>query len=138
MSTRARARVVVDTNALVSRLLLPRSIPGQAVRKAVADGQLLASDSTIMELADVLGRPKFDPYVTIRERQEFLRLFNRIADRIPITRVIQVCRDPKDDKFLELAVNGTAQLIITGDADLLALHPFRGIEILTPGSYLVR
>ena len=52
-----------------------------------------------MELADVLGRPKFDPCVTIRERQEFLRLFNRIADRIPISRVIQVCRDPKEDKF---------------------------------------
>ena len=102
---------------------LPRSIPGQAVRKAVADCQLLASDATIVELVDVLGRPKFDAYVTIRERQEFLRLFNRIADRIPITRVIQVCRDPKDDKFLELAVNGAAQLIITGDADLLAVHP---------------
>jgi putative PIN family toxin of toxin-antitoxin system len=138
LSTKASARVVVDTNALISRLLLPRSVPGQAVGKVIADCQLLASDATIMELADVLGRPKFDPYVTIRERQEFLRLFNRIADRIPITRVIQVCRDPKDDKFLELAVNGTAQLIITGDADLLALHPFRGIEILTPASYLVR
>jgi putative PIN family toxin of toxin-antitoxin system len=67
-----------------------------------------------------------------------LRLFNRIADRIPITRVIQVCRDPKDDKFLELGVNGTAQLIITGDADLLALHPFRGIDILTRAAYLTR
>jgi len=53
-----------------------------------------------MELADVLARPKFDPYVTIRERQEFLRLFNRIADRIPITHVIQVCRDPNDDKLV--------------------------------------
>src|SRR5215472_17460650 len=135
---KARDRVVIDTNALISRLLLPASIPARAVSKAVAEDQLLASDDTIMELADVLGRPKFDPYVTIRERQEFLRLFNRIADRIPITRVIQVCRDPKDDKFLELAVNGTAQLIITGDADRLALHPFRGIEILTPASYLVR
>ena len=82
---KARARVVADTNALISRLLLVRSVPGQALRKAVADCQLLASDATIMELADVLGRPKFDPYVTIRERQEFLRLFNRIADRIPIT-----------------------------------------------------
>jgi uncharacterized protein len=138
LSTKARARVVVDTNALISRLLLPRSIPGQAVRKAVADCQLLASDATIMELADVLGRPKFDPYITIRERQEFLRLFNRIAERIPITRVIQICRDPKDDKFLELAVNGAAQLIITGDADLLALHPFHGVEILTPARYLAR
>jgi uncharacterized protein len=138
LSTRARERVVVDTNALISRLLLPRSIPGQAVRKAVVECQLLASDATIMELADVLGRPKFDSYITIQERQQFLRVFNRITERIPITRVIQACRDPKDDKFLELAVNGAAQLIITGDADLLALHPFRGIDILAPASYLAR
>jgi putative PIN family toxin of toxin-antitoxin system len=135
---KAKERVVVDTNALVSRLLIPGSIPGQAVRKAVAETQPLASDDTIMELANVLARPKFDPYVTVEERREFLRLFNRIAERIPITHVVRACRDPKDDKFLELAVNGAAQLIITGDADLLALHPFRGIDILTPGRYLAR
>ena len=67
-----------------------------------------------------------------------MRLLNRIADRIPIIRVIKGCRDPKDGKFLELAVNGSAQLVITGDADLLALHPFGGIEILTPATYLTR
>jgi len=133
-----RERVVIDTNALVSRLLLPGSIPGQAVRRAVAEAQLLASDDTIIELADVLARKKFDPYTTVRERQEFLRLFDRIAERVPIVHVIRACREPKDDKFLELAVNGAAQLIITGDADLLALHPFRGIDILPPASYLTR
>ena len=58
---KARDRVVIDTNALISRLVLPGSVPGQAVRKAVAEDQLLASDDTIMELADVLARPKFDP-----------------------------------------------------------------------------
>ena len=78
---RAKERVVVDTNALVSRLLIPGSIPGQAVRKAVAEAQPLASDDTLMELADVLARPKFDPYVTVEERREFLRLFNRIAEK---------------------------------------------------------
>ena len=135
---KARDRLVLDTNALISRLLLPGSIPARAVSKAVAEDQLLASDDTIMELADVLARPKFDPYVTIRERQEFLRLFNCIAERVTITHVLRVCRDPKDDKFLELAVNGAAQLIITGDADLLALHPFRGVDILTPTDYLAR
>src|SRR6266436_3902809 len=135
---KARERVVIDTNALISRLLLPGSIPGQAVRKAVAEDQLLASDDTIMELADVLARPKFDPYMTVDERREFLRLFDRIAERIPIIHVVRACRDPKDDKFLELAVNGAAQLIITGDGDLLALHPFRGIDILTPAGYLTR
>ena len=135
---RARDRVVIDTNALISRLLLPGSIPARAVSKAIAEDQLLASDDTIMELAEVLARPKFDPYVTIRERQEFLRLFNRIAERVTIMHVLRVCRDPKDDKFLELALNGAAQLIITGDSDLLALHPFRGIEILIPACYLTR
>jgi uncharacterized protein len=135
---KARERVVVDTNALISRLLLPSSIPGQAVRKAVAEAQLLASDDTLFELADVLGRSKFDPYVTVEERRDFLRLFDRIAERVPIVHVVRACRDPRDDKFLELAVNGAAQLIITGDGDLLALHPFRGIDILAPASYLAR
>jgi predicted nucleic acid-binding protein len=55
-----------------------------------------------MELADVLGRPKLDRYVTIRERREFLRLFNRIVERIPITRVIQVCSDQRTISFLGL------------------------------------
>jgi uncharacterized protein len=135
---KARERVVIDTNALIGGLLLPASVPAQAVRRVIAEDQLLASDATIMELADVLARPKFDPYVTIRERQEFLRLFDRIAERIPIVHLVRACRDPKDDKFLELAVNGEASLIITGDADLLVLHPFRGIDVLKPADYLTR
>jgi predicted nucleic acid-binding protein len=68
---KARKRIVIDTNALVSRLLLPRSIPGQAVRKAVDEGVLLVSDATLNELVDVLVRPKFDPYLSIEERQDF-------------------------------------------------------------------
>jgi putative PIN family toxin of toxin-antitoxin system len=134
----AQERVVVDTNALIGRLLLPASVPARAVHRAIAEGQLLASDATIMELAEILARPKFDPYVTIAERQEFLRLFGRIAERVPIVHLVRACRDPKDDKFLELAVNGEAQLIITGDADLLVLHPFRGIDIVTPAGYVAR
>jgi putative PIN family toxin of toxin-antitoxin system len=57
---------------------------------------------------------------------------------VPITHTIRECRDPKDDKFLELAVNGRANVLVTGDKDLLALHPFRGIPILAPAQYLSR
>lgn len=131
-------RIVVDTNALISRLLLPTSVPSQAVRKAVEEAQLLVSEATLEELADVLSRAKFDPYITIEERQEFLRRLGRIAEMVPIVHVIRACRDPEDDKFLELAVNGAADLMVTGDDDLLVLHPFRGIPILTPASYLER
>jgi putative PIN family toxin of toxin-antitoxin system len=133
-----RPRVVVDTNALVSRLLLPASIPGQAVNKAVDEAQLLISEATLEELADVLARAKFDPYITIEERQEFLRLLGRIAETVQVIHTIRACRDARDDRFLELAVNGEASLIITGDADLLELDPFQDIPIITPASYLSR
>lgn len=131
-------RIVVDTNTLISRLLLPRSVPGKTVRKAVGTGQILISEMTLAELADVLSRPKFAPYVTIQDRQQFIRLLGRMAEMVPITHSIRACRDPKDDKFLELAVNGAADLIITGDKDLLALNPFRKIAIVTPAQYLLR
>jgi uncharacterized protein len=131
-----RARVVVDNNALVSRLLIPASVPGRAVRKAVDEARLLVSEATLEELADVLARPKFDPYVGIADRQEFLRLLGRVAELVPITFTVRACRDPKDDKFLELAINGRADLIVTGDRDLLELNPFRGIPIMTPAEYL--
>lgn len=121
---------------LVSRLLLPKSVPGRVVSRVVRHGQLLASDATLDELADVLARPKFDPYVTVGERQEFLRLLTRLVEWVPIVYRIQACRDPKDDKFLELAINGRADVVVTGDDDLLVLHPYRDVPILTPTSYV--
>jgi putative PIN family toxin of toxin-antitoxin system len=132
-----RQRVVLDTNALFSRLLVPGSVPAKAVRRAIADHTVLASDATIMELADILSRRKFDPYVAVEKRKQFLRLFGRIAEFVPILHVVRACRDPKDDKFLELAVNGRADLIVTGDDDLLALDPFRAIRIMTPAAFLL-
>ena len=135
---RNRERVVVDTHALISRLLVPGSVPGRAVRKAVDEGELLVSEATMQELADVLARPKFDPYLTIAERQEFLRVLGRIAEMVPIVYTVHACRDPRDDKFLELAVNGEADLIVTGDHDLLVLQSFRDIPVITPAQYLER
>lgn len=80
----------------MSRLLLPGSIPARAVRKAVDHDQILVSDATLTELAAVLARPKFDAYVTIAGRQEFIRLPGRIAERLSISRSLEVCRDPRD------------------------------------------
>ena len=129
-------RLVFDTNTLISHLLLPSSLPAQAVRKGLHQGQILVSDETMGELADVLVRPKFDRYISIEDRQTFFRVFGRVVENVHIIRNIQVCRDPKDNKFLELAVDGRATCIITGDQDLLILHPFNSIPIITPQSYL--
>jgi uncharacterized protein len=133
---RVPQRIVVDTNVLISRLLRPQSIPAQAVRKARRAGRLLVSEATMNELADVISRSKLDRYSSREDRKRFLRQLGRLAEFVPIIHRLRECRDPKDDKFLEVALNGRADLIVTGDADLLALHPWRGIAILSPMLYL--
>ncbi|MCC6125846.1 MAG: putative toxin-antitoxin system toxin component, PIN family [Pirellulales bacterium] len=129
-------RCVIDTNVLVSAILLPRSVPRQAFDRAVERGRILISTATMAELDAVLRRPQFDRYVGGRERLEFLSSLLDTAEVVAIATALTVCRDPKDDKFLDLAVSGHADLIITGDDDLLALHPFSQIAILTPNSFL--
>lgn len=129
-------RLVFDTNTLISRLLVPSSIPAQAVSRGLHNGQLIVSGDTLTELAEVLSREKFDRYVSLNDRQEFFRMFGRVVENVTIVRRIQACRDAKDDKFLELAVNGRATHIITGDQDLLTLHPFHSVQIITPAKYL--
>jgi len=131
-------RIVIDTNVFVSAVVLPLSLPRQAVDEALDDGVLLFSDATMSELTEVLHRPKLDHYVTAEERTRFIRQLGGSAEFVPIVQTVRECRDPRDDKFLEVALNGRAEVIITGDADLLALHPWREIEIVTPGEYLER
>lgn len=138
MRSHASKRVVVDTNVLVSRLLLPDSIPAQAVRKVRREGCLLVSEATMYELADVLSRRKLDRYISLENRKQFIRELRRVTELVPIIQLVRECRNPNDDKFLELAWNGRADLLITGDADLLALHPWREIAMLAPAEYLKR
>jgi uncharacterized protein len=130
-------RVILDTNVLLSRLLLPDSKTARVVRRFLDHAQPIVSEETLQELAEALSRPKFDPYVSRPDRQRFFELFARVAEWVPVTTTIRRCRDPKDDKFLELAVNGNADWIITGDKDLLELSPFQSTLILTPSAALV-
>ena len=131
-------RFVVDTNLFVSAIVLPLSVPRKAMDKALDQGVLLFSEATMTELAEVLSRSKFDSYCGIEDRVQFLGQLRSTADFVPISQLVRECRDPKDDKFLEVALNGKADWILTGDADLLALHPWRGITILSPADYLNR
>ncbi len=129
-------RLVIDTGVAVSALILPRSVPRQALDAARSVGRLLVSPETFGELENVLRRPKFERYLTEQERLEFLDSYLLTAVAVSITEPITACRDPNDDKFLELAVAGKADCIVSGDADMLALHPFRGITIVTPRDFL--
>jgi uncharacterized protein len=133
-----RERVVIDTNVLISSLFLATSTPAQAVDKAVTKAQLVATMETLRELIEKLHAQKFDRYVRRERRDALLERVASLVEIIDVLQSIRASRDPKDDKFLEAAVNGRADAIVTGDKDLLDLNPFRGIAIVTPAAYLVR
>ncbi len=129
--------IVFDNNALVSAFLNANSIPARAFVKAVEFAQLFISAETIEELETVIKRPKFDKYISRENREIFVQNFERVALKIhapPLS--MPTCRDPKDDKFLALALAAKAQFIVTGDADLLVLNPYQGIIIMKPAAFL--
>jgi uncharacterized protein len=132
----ADLRVVFDSNVTVSAMLLPLSVPRQALDRAMRMGRVLISAATTTELDDVIHRPKFDKYLAEEERIEFLTTLVHEAELVNVSASIADCRDPRDNKFLELAVSGGATHIVTGDRDLLVLHPFRGVMVLSPSSFL--
>ncbi|MBD1855058.1 MULTISPECIES: putative toxin-antitoxin system toxin component, PIN family [Leptolyngbya] len=127
----SKARYVFDTNVIVSSLLFKNSNPSKAFRYALQHGEVLLSLELLEELSDVLGREKFDRFITSEERDEFLETFVERATLIEVIERVQECRDPKDDKILELALNGQAEYIVSGDKDLLVLNPFREVNIVT-------
>jgi putative PIN family toxin of toxin-antitoxin system len=129
-------RFVFDTNVIVSALLLQDSLPRQAFDAALGRGKILISTPVLEELDRVLSRDKFNRYVSAIDRNRFLVGLVREAEWVAITEAFSVCRDPKDNMFLELAVSGHANTIISGDSDLLALSPFRGVAILSPEAFL--
>ena len=131
-----KRRYVFDGNVIISASLFNDSIPGQALLAALSSGSILLSPDTVKELLEVFARPKFDRYVSVSTRKRFLAALVRRAEMIETELKFQICRDQRDDKYLELAVAGKASCIITGDKDLLILDPFQGIRILTPADFL--
>lgn len=132
----SKARYVFDTNVIVSSLLFENGNPSKAFRYALKHGEVLLSLELLEELSDVLGREKFNRFVTSEERDEFLETFVERAILVEIIEKVQECRDPKDDKILELALNGGAKYIVSGDKDLLVLNPFRDVKIVTVEEFL--
>ena len=133
---KSKVRYVFDTNVIVSAILFENSKPAQALRHALANGVVLLSLDMLEELNEVLGRERFNRYVTSEEREEFLEALVERAILVEITENVQECRDPKDNKVLELALNGEAHYIISGDKDLLILQPFRDVMVITAEAFL--
>jgi uncharacterized protein len=134
--TSSEQRLVIDANVIVSAVLSAQGRARQAFDLAIAAMVVLMSDEVFTEISEVLLRPKFDRYSNRTKREAFLDELLAIVKFVEITEKINECRDMKDDKYLELAVNGKADLILTGDDDLLVLHPFRQIPIVRVQTFL--
>jgi uncharacterized protein len=128
-------RAVVDTNVFVSAALKDKSMPALAVHIVEQRGVLLKSTATERQLFEVLARPYFGPLIS-HVTQEWLKKLLASAEDVAIIERVAACRDPTDDKFLELALNGQADFIVSGDPDLLVLNPFRGIPIVAPATFV--
>ncbi|HSG33369.1 MAG TPA: putative toxin-antitoxin system toxin component, PIN family [Sphingomonadaceae bacterium] len=131
-------RLVLDCNVLISAALVETGTAARALDAAYADHVLLLSQPTFDEFATRLGRPKFHRYLGEDARKVLLKTLTAVAEWVEIEGLPMGCRDLDDDKYLETALRGEADAIVTGDGDLLVMNPFEGIQIMTPAASLAR
>jgi uncharacterized protein len=134
-------RAVIDTNVLPSALIRRQGITGQVLRH-LRDGRfiIIYSVPLLVELVDVLGRPQIQRKYRIQS-DDVAALINLIRLRgelVSPNRQIDACRDPKDNRFLEAAVEGRVDAIVSGDADLLDMKEFEAIPILRVAEFLAQ
>jgi putative PIN family toxin of toxin-antitoxin system len=127
---------VFDTNTLISAHLIKNSVPRLALNIALEKGLVIQSNETLKEFAETFIKPKFDRYISLQSRMQAISEFEKRTVEIKVIENLKFCRDTKDDKFLSLALSALSDYIITGDKDLLVLHPFRNIPILSPADFI--
>jgi uncharacterized protein len=113
-------------------------MPARAMGAAFQAGLVLTSSAVIDEFEQVLRRPKFNRHRDLDIRLSYLESLLDLLTPITVIDLVEDCRDPNDNMFLALALNGKADVIVTGDDHLLCLHPWRGIAILSPADYLAQ
>ena len=136
-----KQRVVMDTSTLIGAVLLPGSVPRQAFLAAVRHDVLCVSAATLNELRGVVQRAKFDRYMPPHARLEFVEVLIGQAllwevDAASERAASGACRDVKDDKFLALALDCKARVLVSSDADLLVMRSWQGVPIMTPAAFV--
>lgn len=129
--------VVVDTNVFVSALISAHGTPRTLLTK-ISRGEvgLVLSPRLLLEIVSVFSRSKLRTLIPERRISDMVALIHETARIVKAPEAAKSCRDPKDNAVLDCAVAGKAHAIVTGDGDLLCLHPFSGIPILTPRDFL--
>jgi len=134
-------RAVFDTSTLVGAILRRDSTPRKALNLALNRCELCVSIETLAELETVLARPHFSKYAPAEARLAFAGFIRKSCTIVSIEassvlEVLPACRDPKDNVFLALALAVRADAIVSSDLDLLDLHPWNGIPVLTSAQFV--
>ena len=128
--------IIFDASALVSAALKADSVPERALLRAGEVDVFALSAAVDGEIAGVLNRPKFARAILLARRDRILEILRHAAVWFEPTVRVTDCRDPKDNKYLELALAAGAETIVSSDDDLLVLDPWRGVRIMRPADYL--
>jgi uncharacterized protein len=135
MTPVVKTRVILDTNTFVSGIIFKGDVLRRVVEFAVDEYEVVFSSQTWDELAFVFQREKFEQNLPLGTRLGVLaELAARVTEINPTTFVTD-CRDPKHNKFLSLALDANVGIIVSGDADLKVLDPWRGIRIMSPEKF---
>ena len=129
-------RIVVDTGVFVSALWSPNGFTADLLTQLLAKHEVLVSTALLDEIADVLRRPKFAQRVSIQTATAFRQLLYQYSTEIEVTSELTVCADPDDDILFELATDGQADYIISGDRKVLALDPFGQVRVVSPRGFV--
>jgi len=121
---------------VVSAALRENSVPERALLRAEETDVFALSAEVDAEIAEVLSRPRFAAAISAVRRMRILDILRGEAVWFSPSERVTDCRDDKDNKYLELALASGTDAIVSGDADLLVLHPWRGVRMLRPADYL--
>jgi putative PIN family toxin of toxin-antitoxin system len=132
------AYIVIDTNVLISAGLLPQSKTAQVLALAVEHFVIAQNQQTWHELETRIARPKFDRYFGDSGRMTHLVKIAQSIQHFEVTAEVAVSRDPTDDKFIALALDAGASILISGDPDLTEVRMHQGVEVLSPGHFFER
>ncbi len=123
-------RLVVDTNIWVTYLFKANNLFIRRMDRLLVAHTLLYSENTLQELIETLQKPKLLRFLDTQNNSAFIRLYRQTGEKIKVTSNVLECRDPKDNQFLALAMDGNADFLITGDKDLLTLGVFNRVPIV--------
>jgi putative PIN family toxin of toxin-antitoxin system len=129
-------RVVLDTSVIVSALLKPDGKSRRVFKTVLENHKPLLSIDQLAELETVLQKSKFEKFITLQDRFEILALLLDKGELVNVISKTSICRDESDNKFLNLALDGKADVIITRDPDLLILADEFSIQIVNPEQFL--